>query len=126
MDVKTAANLSLAGRTAFGVVSYISPDLAWRPFGVRVPAGKSQRYMGRMFAGRDIALGLIGLLSKGKARKTALTCLVMNDVLDAGAAITAHKQGDHGTIPTAALLVGGGCFMGPELAELLMGGKDED
>lgn len=121
MDARAVANLSLAARAAFGVASYVSPDTAWRGFGVRIPAGGTGRYVGRMFGVRDIAMGAAGLRTTGKARRTVLTILVAADLLDAGAAIAGSKQRDLGPIVTGALVAGGLAFLAGDLVELVAG-----
>ena len=121
MDPRALANLSLAARAAFGVASYVSPDTAWRGFGVRIPPGGSGRYVGRMFGVRDIALGAAGLLTSGKARRTVLTVAVAADVLDAGAAVMAGRQKDLGKVAVGILLAGGAVFLAGDAVELLAG-----
>lgn len=124
MDARSAANLALAGRAAFGVASYVSPDTAWRSFGVRIPPGGSGRYLGRMFGVRDIALGAAGLLTTGKARRTVLTIAVAADVLDTGAALMAGKQKDLSKVAVALLVAGGAAFLAGDAVELVAGEKD--
>jgi hypothetical protein len=121
MDARRVTTVALAGRAAFGVASLVAPDTAWRGFGVRVPAGNG-RYVGRMFGVRDIALGAAGLLVTGKARRTVLLVAAAADVLDAGVAVVAHKQGDLSKLAAAVLLAGGAAFLAGDALELVAGG----
>lgn len=119
MDTKTITNIALAGRVGFGVSSWLAPEAAFRPFGVRLGAGDSARYITRLFGSRDIALGALGLATQGAARRQVLAALCAADTIDCVAAVHAgRKGGDVTKIAAVGLVLGGLVVLVPQLNEL--------
>lgn len=71
--MKPVTSMSLA-RIAIGALSVARPDLATKAFRLDGPGNPQMPYMTRMFGSREVALGLMTLVSKGRSRR-ALTAL---------------------------------------------------
>lgn len=81
------------GRIAIGAATLASPDLAGKMFRLDTQANPQLPYMARMFASREIALGVVTLVSRGRTRR-ALTALGMGvDAADAFAGYDAGRTG---------------------------------
>jgi hypothetical protein len=90
-------------RLAIGVGAWAAPDVTGKLFGLD-PAGNPQAsYLGRLFAVRDLALGVGTLASDTSARKLWLQLGVVCDVADAAAAVLTHRRGVLPTWATALL-----------------------
>lgn len=120
MDTKTITNLALASRIGFGVASWVAPEVAFRPFGVRLGAGDSTHYITRLFGSRDVALGALGLATSGADRRRVLAILCAADTIDCAAAMHAgRKGGDVTKVAALGLVLGGLVVLVPQLNELL-------
>lgn len=106
MDPVTGLSL---GRIAIGVGSIASPTLTARVFGLPPSDDPQVGYFARMFGVREIAIGGLTLLAKGKTRRTLVLAGVAVDGGDAatGAIGLARKE-----IP----LLAGGMLIGVALA----------
>ncbi len=93
------------GRILFGSVALARPDVAAKALQLDATTNPQLPYMTRMFASREIALGLVTLLSRGKARKSVLALGVLVDTADAGTAYLGMKEGVV-TQKSAAALIG--------------------
>ncbi|MCW2757370.1 MAG: hypothetical protein JWO46_1116 [Nocardioidaceae bacterium] len=90
MDPVTGLSL---GRIAVGVVSVAKPELAGKLFQLDVAGNRQLPYMTRMFGSREIAIGVLTLVSSGKARRRLVLAGIGIDTADAGASIVASQNG---------------------------------
>lgn len=81
------------GRIAIGVSALASPDLASKLFRLDGPGNPQLPYMTRMFASREIALGVVTLASKGSARRRLVALGIAVDGADAFAGYDAMRTG---------------------------------
>lgn len=81
------------GRIAIGIGALAAPDLATKVFRLDGPANPQLPYMTRMFASREIALGLVTLGSKGAARRQLVALGIGVDAADAYAGFDALQTG---------------------------------
>ena len=90
--MKPVSSMSLV-RIAIGAASVARPDLAAKAFRLDSASNPQMSYMTRMFGSREVALGLMTLVSKGRSRK-ALTALgIAVDGSDAFAGFDAGRTG---------------------------------
>ena len=82
------------GRIAIGVGSIASPTLTAKLFGLSPDDNPQMGFMTRMFGVREIALGSLTLLAKGRARRTMVLAGMAVDGADAatGAIALARKE----------------------------------
>ena len=84
------ANALATLRTGVGIGSWLAPTTSWRTFGMGAMTGDgSSALMTRLFAVRDLALGLAVARSRAETRKTVLRIGVAVDLTDAVAALVA-------------------------------------
>lgn len=102
------------GRIAIGAGALASPDLASKLFRLDGPGNPQLPYMTRMFGSREIALGLVTLLSRGAARRKLVALGIAVDGADAFAGYDAMRTGavDNSvgiglTIPAVGAVVAG-------------------
>lgn len=81
------------GRIAIGATALASPDLAAKLFRLDLARNPQLPYLSRMFGSREIALGAITLLAKGKARRKLIALGIAVDGADAFAGYDAMKSG---------------------------------
>jgi hypothetical protein len=91
MAMNPVTGLSL-GRIAIGATTLASPDLAGKLFRLDVGSNPQLPYMARMFASREIALGAITLVSRGKARRALVALGMAVDGSDAYAGFDAGRS----------------------------------
>lgn len=90
--MKPVTSISLV-RIAIGALSVARPDLASKAFRLDHANNPQMSYMTRMFGSREVALGLITVVSKGRSRR-ALTALgIAVDGSDAFAGFDAGRTG---------------------------------
>ena len=85
--------LSLA-RIAVGATTLANPQLAGKLFGLDVAANRQLPLMSRLFASREIALGVTTLLSRGGARRRMSALGMFVDGADGWAAYDAMERGE--------------------------------
>lgn len=88
--MKPVTSMSLA-RISLGVLSVARPDLAAKAFRLDAPGNPQLPYMTRMFGSREVALGLVTLLSKGRSRRALITLGIAVDGSDAYAGYEAGR-----------------------------------
>jgi hypothetical protein len=81
------------GRIAIGLTALASPDLAGKLFRLDVGRNPQLPYMSRMFGSREIAIGAITLVARGKARRRLVALGMAIDGADAFAGFDAMKSG---------------------------------
>jgi hypothetical protein len=81
------------GRVAIGTLSLVSPKLAARLFLLDPKTNPQLSYMGRLFASREIALGVVTLAAPENARRRLVQLGVGVDAADALTGITAVISG---------------------------------
>lgn len=90
--MKPVTSISLV-RIGIGALSVARPDLASKAFRLDHANNPQMAYMTRMFGSREIALGLMTAVSKGRSRR-ALTALgIAVDGSDAFAGFDAGRTG---------------------------------
>jgi hypothetical protein len=90
MDPVTGLSL---GRIAIGATTLASPELAGKLFRLDTRANPQLPYMARMFASREIALGAVTLMSRGRSRRALAALGVAVDASDAYAGYEAGRTG---------------------------------
>jgi hypothetical protein len=80
------------GRIAIGGVALASPDLAGKLFRLDLQDNPQLPYMTRMFASREIALGVVTLASSGRARRGLVVLGIAVDSADAFAGYDALQS----------------------------------
>ncbi|WP_418059177.1 hypothetical protein [Pimelobacter simplex] len=102
MDPVTGLSL---GRIALGVGALAAPTTTAKVFGLD-PVGNPQlSYFGRMFGAREIALGAVTLVSKGRLRRNLTLVGIAVDGADAVTGVV-ELQGDAVPKPSAGMLAG--------------------
>jgi len=81
------------GRVAIGSVALASPPLAAKLFRLDLEANPQLSYMTRMFGSREVLLGGLTLLARGKARRTLVLAGIAVDAADAAAGVLAGREG---------------------------------
>jgi len=92
-----------ATRALVGLASWTAPDTAVRAFGID-PA-RSDRFVGRLFGARDLALGVSLLAADARHLRAAAGIGVAIDTVDAIAGLDEYRRG---TLSTWALASGAG------------------
>lgn len=90
--MKPVTSISLA-RIAIGAASVARPDLAAKAFRLDSAGNPQLSYMTRMFGSREVALGLMTLLSKGRSRKALIALGIAVDGSDSYAGYDAGRTG---------------------------------
>jgi uncharacterized protein DUF4267 len=102
------------GRIVIGATALASPDRAAKMFRIDMARNPQLGYMMRMFGSREIALGALTLLAKGKARRKLVALGMAVDGADAFAGYDAMRSG---SVPQSV-----GLFLtGPALGAVLTG-----
>jgi hypothetical protein len=81
------------GRIAIGATALASPTLAAKLFRLDLDRNPQLPYLSRMFGSREIALGAITLMAKGKARRKLIALGIAVDGADAFAGYDAMRSG---------------------------------
>ena len=81
------------GRIAIGATALASPTLAAKLFRLDLDRNPQLAYLSRMFGSREIALGAITLMAKGKARRKLVALGIAVDGADAFAGYDAMRSG---------------------------------
>jgi hypothetical protein len=102
------------GRIAVGVTAIVDPHRAARLFRLDPGANQQLPLMTRMFGSREVALGVVTLAARGRARRRIALTGVGVDVADAFASIQAMQDG---SIPTRTGVV----FTAPAVLAALTG-----
>jgi hypothetical protein len=90
--MKTVSSISIV-RIALGAASVARPDLAAKAFRLDEKNNPQLGYMTRMFGSREVALGLVTLVSKGRARRSLTILGMAVDGSDAFAGFDAGRTG---------------------------------
>src|SRR4051794_16130934 len=81
------------GRIAIGAAALANPDATAKMFRLEPTTNPQIPYMTRLFGSREIALGVITLLARGKTQRGAIGLGVLVDAADAGAGYLAMQDG---------------------------------
>ncbi|HEY0902498.1 MAG TPA: DUF4267 domain-containing protein, partial [Marmoricola sp.] len=81
------------GRVAVGSVALANPDLAAKLFQLDPATNPQLPYLTRLFGSREIALGLITLLARGKAQRNIVVAGILVDAADAATGYLAMQEG---------------------------------
>lgn len=81
------------GRIAIGAAALASPEAAGKLFRLDTAGNRQLPYMMRMFGSREVALGVVTLASRGRARKALVAVGVAIDGSDAWAGQEAGRSG---------------------------------
>lgn len=102
MDPVTGLSL---GRIAVGTVSLAKPELAAGLFGLDVKNNPQGPYLARLFGSREIALGALTLLARGKTRRNLVLAGIGVDAADAATGVLGI-QDKSVPVKTGAMLIG--------------------
>ena len=80
------------GRIAIGATALAAPQLAGKLFKLDVENNRQLPYMTRMFGSREIALGVVTLVSSGAARRSLVAVGIGVDAADAYAGYEAMND----------------------------------
>ena len=105
--------LSLA-RIGIGALALARPDTAARAFALDPTTNPQAAFVTRLFGSREIALGTITLLSRGKARSGIVLLGVGVDAADVATGYLGPKEGQ---VPSRT----GATLVGPALLAVVMG-----
>ena len=103
-----------AGRIAIGSLALARPDVAGKAFGLDGQANPQLTYMSRLFGSREIALGLVTLLSRGRTRRNIVLAGIVIDLADAATGVLGIQEK---TVPTRT----GASLIGPALGAVVAG-----
>jgi hypothetical protein len=96
------------GRIAVGTSALLAPEAAMKAIGLDAENNRQLPLLGRMFASREIAVGVATLLARGRARRAWVVGGIAIDAADAVASILAAQSGSvskaRGAAFTAAAL----------------------
>lgn len=81
------------GRIAVGATALASPELAARMFQLDPVSNPQVPYVARLFGSREIALGLVTLLARGKAQRGLIGLGILVDGADAATGYLAMQDG---------------------------------
>lgn len=81
------------GRMAVGVVALARPDVAAKMLQLDTAANPQLPYLTRLFGSREVAIGLVTLLSRGSARRNLTAAGMLVDGADAAVAYVALRDG---------------------------------
>lgn len=90
--MKPVTSISIV-RIALGAASVARPDLAAKAFRLDHANNPQMSYMTRMFGSREVALGLVTLVSKGRSRRALTGLGIAVDSSDAFAGFDAGRSG---------------------------------
>lgn len=90
--MKPVTSISLV-RIGIGALSVARPELAAKAFRLDHLGNPQMSYMTRMFGSREVALGLVTLVSKGRSRRALTTLGIAVDGSDAFAGFDAGRTG---------------------------------
>ena len=103
-----------AARVALGGVAVAAPALGVALFRLDGPGNPQLPYMTRLFGGREIALGVAALVTRGSAQRNLVLLGIAVDAVDAAAGVLAARaravDGPTGamlTAPAVAAVVAG-------------------
>lgn len=82
-----------AARVALGSIAVAAPAVGAGLFRLDARTNPQLPYMTRLFGGREIALGLATLLTRGSAQRNLVLLGIAVDAVDAGAGVLAARQG---------------------------------
>lgn len=81
------------GRITLGAVTLSNPGLGAKLFQLDAEHNKQLPYMTRMFGSREIALGTLTLLARGRARRRLVLAGIAVDGADTAAGVFAGQDG---------------------------------
>ncbi len=99
--VMSPVNAIVAIRGAIGAVTWLTPRLSGRVFGLDAGANPQLPYVARLFAARDLALAAGLRCSQGDAQRLWLQIGIACDAADAVAGILAGRRGELSALSTA-------------------------
>jgi hypothetical protein len=88
-----AARLLVAFRLVYGAWAWCAPEQAIRPMGIDAGGGADIAILARVFASRELAVGLGLALAEGRSRRLWLQTGIALDGLDAVATVLSHRRG---------------------------------
>lgn len=90
--MKPVTSIALV-RVGLGALSIARPDVAAKAMRLDGQGNPQMSYMTRMFGSREVALGLVTLASKGRARRSITLLGIGVDAADAFAGFDAGRSG---------------------------------
>lgn len=104
------------GRVAIGAVALGNPALAGKLFQLDVEANPQLPYLARLFGSREVALGLLTLLSSGKTRRNLVLVGLAVDAADAATGYLGIQDGSVSRTTGLALV-------GPAVGAMVAGAR---
>jgi hypothetical protein len=111
-------------RAVIGSLAWLAPRLTARLFGISAAANPQLPYVARLFAIRDLALGVGLQSSEGDARRVWVQIGIACDAADAAAGLLARRRGELSTLST--VLVTATALNGVALGSAALRGIDAD
>lgn len=102
MDLVTGLSL---GRIALGALSITRPTAAAALLGAAASGNPQVPVVTRLFGVREVALGVVTLLARDRARHDLVAAGVLVDLGDAVASVVSHRAGEVGPREAAPLVV---------------------
>jgi hypothetical protein len=95
-------------RLAIGIGAWTAPGLTGKLFGFDLSSDQQSTYFGRLFAIRDVALGIGALTTTGETRRLWWQLGVLCDVADAAAGMLGVRGGipKRAGVPATLVAVG--------------------
>lgn len=115
----TATRAVALYRIAAAGVMWALPEPVARPFGMATPADQPGTYLGRVFASRDVALGVGVAQAAGPARRHWLKVGIGVDAVDLAAAVLAGRSGALSKASVAMCTLASGLALGLGVAALV-------
>lgn len=81
------------GRIAVGAVAFARPDLAGRLLQLDTEQNPQLPYLSRLFGSREVVLGLVTLLARGRSRRNLVLAGIAVDAADAATGYLGIKEG---------------------------------
>jgi hypothetical protein len=92
------------GRIAVGAIAFARPDVAAGMFGLDLAGNPQSPYVARLFGSREIAIGVLTLVSRGTTRRNLVLAGVGIDLADAATGVLGI-QDKSVPVRTGAMLV---------------------
>jgi hypothetical protein len=93
------------GRIAVGAAALANPDASAKLFRLDPTTNPQVPYLMRLFGSREVALGLVTLLARGKAQRGVIGVGVLVDAADAATGYLAMQDGSVNRKTAMALVV---------------------
>jgi hypothetical protein len=80
------------GRIVVGVLAFAQPGIATRLFGLDIESNPQGPYLARLFGSREVAIGTVTLLARGKTRRNLVLAGIGVDAADAATGVLGIRE----------------------------------